>query len=177
MTYRRAWALLPLSAYVLFLLDITLLEFPANRPRANFVPMRSMIADWTGGGRGLLVNFLGNLVAFMPVGTIPSLAMARRARAWHAALLCLGLSTAIEVGQYASGRRVADVDDVVLNTLGGLLGYLALQGLRGWGVAWPGGDAPRTPSAAAEANRAPPARIDNARPTEGPAVGPGTVED
>ncbi len=29
----------------------------------------------------------------------------------------------IEVVQYTSGRRVADVDDLILNTLGGLLGY------------------------------------------------------
>ncbi len=35
----------------------------------------------------------------------------------------LGVSLLIEVLQGISGRRVADVDDVILNTLGGLMGY------------------------------------------------------
>jgi glycopeptide antibiotics resistance protein len=29
--------------------------------------------------------------------------------------------------QYWSGRRVADVDDLILNTIGGVLGYCALR--------------------------------------------------
>ena len=33
----------------------------------------------------------------------------------------------IEVVQYGSGRRVADVDDLILNTAGGVLGYCILR--------------------------------------------------
>jgi glycopeptide antibiotics resistance protein len=36
----------------------------------------------------------------------------------------LGLSLVIEGGQLYSGRRTPDVDDLILNSLGGFLGYL-----------------------------------------------------
>lgn len=73
MTTKRTVALVALSVYVLFLLDLALLQFPSKNPRPNFIPLHSMIADWTAGGRGFVVNFVGNLVAFMPIGLMPSL--------------------------------------------------------------------------------------------------------
>src|SRR5271168_4424860 len=123
---RVAAVLLILSIYVLFIFDLALLQFPSRNPPPNFIPLHSIVADWTAGGRGFVVNFVGNLVAFMPIGLIPLLARPRGTTALHVALFCLGLSAMIEVVQYFSGRRVADVDDLILNTLGGLLGYLML---------------------------------------------------
>ena len=127
MSLRRALALLLLSLYVLFILDLTWLQFPSLSPRPNFVPLHSIIGDWRVGGREFVVNFLGNIAAFIPIGMIPSFARPRRARAWHAALFSLSLSTIIEVVQYGTGRRVADVDDLLLNTAGGLLGHCILR--------------------------------------------------
>ena len=69
-------------------------------------------------------------------------------------LFCLCLSAMIEVGQYVSGRRVADVDDLILNTLGGLLGYLTLRYLLGRGAV-----------RAAQTMLGDPARVDEDRPT------------
>jgi glycopeptide antibiotics resistance protein len=123
MTRRRAVALLGLFVYILLLLDLALLQFPSTHPPTNLVPLHSIIADWRGGGRGFAVNFVGNLVAFMPIGLIPSLARPGRTTVWHVALFGFLLSAGIEVSQYISGRRVADVDDLILNTVGGLLGY------------------------------------------------------
>jgi glycopeptide antibiotics resistance protein len=130
MRFRRITLLVGLFAYVLFILDLALLQFPSRNPQANFLPLHSIIADWRGGGRGFVVNFVGNLLAFMPIGLIPPLARPRRATAWHVALFCFGLSAFIEVGQYVSGRRVADVDDLLLNTIGGLLGYFLFSTVR-----------------------------------------------
>jgi glycopeptide antibiotics resistance protein len=127
MTLRRAVLLLLLSTYVLFLLDLALLQFPNRSPAPNPIPLRSIIGDWMVGGRAFVVNFLGNIVAFMPIGMIPPLARPRRAGAWQAALFSLSLSAMIEAVQYATGRRVADVDDLILNTAGGLVGYYALS--------------------------------------------------
>ena len=123
LTSRRNFALLLLVCYVVFLFDLALLQFPTTNPRANFLPLHSIIGDLGHGGRDFVVNFLGNLVAFLPIGLIPALVRPRSTAAWHVGLFCLTLSALIELLQYASGRRVADVDDLILNTLGGLLGY------------------------------------------------------
>jgi glycopeptide antibiotics resistance protein len=149
-TCSKVVLLLILSAYVLFILDLALLQFPARDPPTNLIPLYTIAADWAGGGRGFVVNFLGNIVAFMPIGLMPSLVRPRRTTAWHAGLFCLCLSATIEVGQYVSGRRVADVDDLILNTFGGLLGYSTLRYLRGRGAARAARDDARSSGAADE---------------------------
>jgi glycopeptide antibiotics resistance protein len=138
MTPRRKVALLLIALYLLFLLDLALFQFPTSKPAANFVPFHTMVRDWSHWNREFVVNFLGNLVAFMPIGLIPPLLRPGRTRAWHVALVCFTLSAMIEVWQYGSGRRVADVDDLTLNTLGGLLGYWLWVRLGSSG-AWRGG--------------------------------------
>jgi glycopeptide antibiotics resistance protein len=127
MSLRRKVLLLLLSSYVFFLLDLALLRFHNRNPAHNVVPFHSIIGDWKSGGRPFVVNFVGNVVAFIPIGMIPPLAWPRRAGAWQAALFSLAFSAMIEAVQYSSGRRVADVDDLILNTLGGLLGYGVLS--------------------------------------------------
>jgi glycopeptide antibiotics resistance protein len=82
-----------------------------------------MIGDWRNGGWGFVVNFLGNVVAFLPIGLLPPLIWRRRVTIWQIAFLSLAVSLAIETGQYVSGRRVPDVDDLILNTIGGTFGY------------------------------------------------------
>jgi glycopeptide antibiotics resistance protein len=39
----------------------------------------------------------------------------------------LGISLAIEVMQYIMAVGAADIDDLILNTLGGILGFLILK--------------------------------------------------
>ena len=60
-----------LGFYIIFLLEIAWFRFPATHPESNWVPLRSIIRDWRNGGWGFVVNFLGNLVAFMPMGLLP----------------------------------------------------------------------------------------------------------
>jgi glycopeptide antibiotics resistance protein len=132
MSRRRAVILSLLAIYVLFILDLALLQFPTRNPSTNVVPFSSIIGDWRKGGREFVVNFLGNIVAFVPIGMLPRLARPRWAGAWHAALFSLCLSALIEAAQYATGRRVADVDDLILNTSGGVLGHYTLTLLRYW---------------------------------------------
>lgn len=66
-----------------------------------------------------LLNVIGNLVMFIPVGFLVPLAARVRWRTAVAA--CAALSVAIEAAQLTTGRS-ADIDDVLLNTLGGAAG-------------------------------------------------------
>jgi glycopeptide antibiotics resistance protein len=119
-----------LVIYLLVLLWLTLLILPGDHPSPNLVPFRSIAYDLKKGGRDFQVNFLGNIVAFMPLGILIPLSRLRPTRAWQVAAWSAGLSAGIEVAQYVSGRRVADVDDVILNACGGLLGYAFYRGWR-----------------------------------------------
>jgi glycopeptide antibiotics resistance protein len=120
-----------LAAWLLLLLDMTLRWFPEKHPAPNLVPFRSMRHDWGAGGWSFWVNLVGNVVAFVPFGVLVPRCRTRPTSAWSVGLVALALSGAIELAQYLSGRRIADIDDVLLNVAGALLGY----GLAG--VAWP----------------------------------------
>lgn len=122
---RRSPLLITLALlYLGALFFLTML--PASRPVAqyhNLVPLKSIIFDLQRGGQLLLVNVIGNIIAFMPVGLlVPQLSAWRRG--WLAvAVSALVLSTSIEVLQRTLTRRVSDIDDVLLNVSGALLGY------------------------------------------------------
>ncbi len=68
-----------------------------------------------------LINFLGNLAMFVPVGLFPPM-LSRRYSFKRTVLLGLSISLAIELCQIPLWRG-ADIDDVWLNTLGAAIGY------------------------------------------------------
>ena len=113
--------------HISFLLDIALFRFPATSPRPNWVPFHSIINDWRYGGQGFVVNFLGNLVAFLPMGVLPPLIRARPTALWHVHALQPGDQFDDRGRPVRSGRRVPDVDDLILNTTGGAIGYRSLR--------------------------------------------------
>jgi glycopeptide antibiotics resistance protein len=127
---RRTILAILLIAYLVFLLDLALIRFPAGHPTANLVPFRTIVHDWQSGGRPFVVNFIGNIVAFLPFGWIPPLIRKRPTALWQVALFSFAISLFIETAQFISGRRVPDVDDLILNTLGGTIGYLLSGGWR-----------------------------------------------
>lgn len=69
-----------------------------------------------------LLNLLGNIIMFVPVGLLMPLSSRLRFR--EAVGACLALSSMVEILQLALGRSV-DVDDVLLNTFGGAVGAAA----------------------------------------------------
>lgn len=69
-----------------------------------------------------LINFWGNIAMFLPIGLFPAL-LWRKFRWWQAALAGFLLSLSIELLQIPI-HRGTDIDDLWLNTLGALLGWL-----------------------------------------------------
>jgi glycopeptide antibiotics resistance protein len=121
---RRRILAFVLVAYLIFILDIALFRFPADRPTVNLVPFRSVVHDWHHGGWLFVINFVGNIVAFVPMGLLPPFLFKRPVKLWHVLVFSFSVSLLIEGGQLFSERRVADVDDLILNVLGGFFGYL-----------------------------------------------------
>ena len=96
----------------------------------NFKPFFTISEYFTRGNAELfLVNILGNVGIFAPLGFFPPLLWKRWRKWYKATLLGLGVSVIIECLQVFTFRSV-DVDDVILNTLGALLGYLCFALLR-----------------------------------------------
>ena len=75
------------------------------------------------------IVLIGNILAFVPLGIFVPLLLKRRSLSLTL-LIALALSAAIEIGQLAVSvalgfaYRTADVDDVVTNVAGALIGYI-----------------------------------------------------
>ena len=66
--------------------------------------------------------FVGNLLWFAPAGVLVRL---RGGKLPHAALAGLCLSLLVETLQFVLGSGVSELDDLILNTCGAVLGYAA----------------------------------------------------
>ena len=96
--------------------------------RGRVVDLRPLDTIWhalEGRGENLV---LANLLLFVPVGM--ALALHRWGRG-STLLASAALSIAAEVTQYVTGNgRVAQIDDVIINTFGAFLGWTVVGGLR-----------------------------------------------
>lgn len=75
-----------------------------------------------------LLDFTQNVIAFVPIGIILSLVL-RRPHWWRVVPIAAGVSLAIEVtqfitAQFAHGGHIADINDLLSNTLGAATGYV-----------------------------------------------------
>ncbi len=68
-------------------------------------------------------NLFGNIVWFVPFGALLP-AVSKRCGFWMTALLGLCCSFSIEVMQFIFATGISDVDDLIFNTAGAILGYL-----------------------------------------------------
>ena len=95
---------------------------------ANLVPFRTIVPEFTAlfADRGnhliAMVNLLGNILPFMPIGVLAPLIV--RSVSWRKAL-ALGFFTGLtcEVLEVVFRVGIFDVDDILLNAIGVLLGY------------------------------------------------------
>lgn len=75
-------------------------------------------------------HIAGNILLFCPLGFLVPLLYPRCARLVQIGALAFGSSLLLEGIQLVTGLGGFDVDDLILNVLGGLLGWLAYRLLR-----------------------------------------------
>jgi glycopeptide antibiotics resistance protein len=95
----------------------------------NFIPFKtifiniqslSVLRDFS--------NLVGNIIVFIPFGMFLVLLSKNKGVSFIGVLaLSLGLSLCLECLQVLSSLGIFDVDDLILNTIGGLLGYVAIK--------------------------------------------------
>jgi len=69
-----------------------------------------------------IINFLGNICIFIPIGFMIPLLWSRFNRFWKVSLIGLSISLFIEITQLSQARS-SDIDDLWLNTVGSMIGY------------------------------------------------------
>lgn len=119
---------LALLIYFLFFSEGFGRNFGCRKYHYNFIPFKEIVRfikyRHILGFRAFFVNVFGNIIAFMPMGFfVPSL-REQHTGLFFTVLTCFSVSLLVEVTQLVTRLGCCDVDDLILNTLGGLLGYL-----------------------------------------------------
>lgn len=90
--------------------------------RVNLEPFKTIDIYQTWGKQ-----ILGNFVMLLPLGIYLPLIYKRLRKAYYffaVLLICFFVAVGIELLQLATSYRSTDIDDVILNTLGGCVGFL-----------------------------------------------------
>ncbi|GHG60073.1 hypothetical protein GCM10012320_34480 [Sinomonas cellulolyticus] len=119
------------ALYAAFLLRLLLFSrAPGTERSINLVPFATiagyLAAHSPGEGKVAFGNIVGNILIFVPLGVYASW-LRPRAAAWLTLLAVAAVSVAVEIVQNVFGVGASDVDDVILNCVGGAVGILAFR--------------------------------------------------
>lgn len=84
------------------------------------------------GIRTVLLNLAGNVAGFVPFGALLPIVVRDVRKAWKVVMLSFEISALIEIAQLLFQVGCFDIDDIILNTLGGLIGYLVFWVCSRW---------------------------------------------
>lgn len=107
----------------------------------NLVPFATIGPQVAAASGSALVQLIGNVGLLLPLGLIGPIVAPSLRRASRLALVALGASVAIEVVQLLGTvarliQRSVDVDDLILNVAGALLGWLLWRAMAGLRTLW-----------------------------------------
>ncbi|CAN5513817.1 hypothetical protein BH11BAC3_BH11BAC3_39450 [soil metagenome] len=107
-----------------------------NQLRFNYIPFVKLYKDicymfkisYYEATEIVLENLLGNILLFMPMSIFIPLLFPKYESLKSVVTICVLLSFSIELIQYLmlnyGTNRTADIDDIILNTFGGYLGFI-----------------------------------------------------
>jgi glycopeptide antibiotics resistance protein len=72
----------------------------------------------------IFINLIANIIAFIPLGFFISLLFRKSRKLINTALFCVFIIICIEIGQFILKVGVLDIDDIILNTAGCVLGFM-----------------------------------------------------
>lgn len=112
-----------LIAYISLLLCSTVVfRNEAAKRQYDFMPFWSYQSYFRGEDPSLLAENIMNAAVFVPIGLLAGVAF--RGMNWQKALMLgLGLSVFIEATQFIFMKGFSELDDVIHNTIGCLIGY------------------------------------------------------
>lgn len=120
LVFYKELLMLSFIIYILCLFQVVTFQDVASWSSNNFVPFQEILR-YDFGSRLFIKNVLGNMILFLPYGFYVTHYL-KLERAFSLCFLTLIASLSIEFMQLKIGR-VFDVDDIILNLIGGLIGY------------------------------------------------------
>jgi len=134
------------AIYLALLIKVILLKYPMSMIKhilnsseisslsfriahSNFIPFKTIL-EYLSKSQNMRIsvkNILGNIVAFAPFGFLLSLLIGRINKFKSIILSAFVLSLMFEIIQLLTAIGTFDVDDILLNLLGAVLGYLFYQ--------------------------------------------------
>ena len=136
----REFIRLAFKFYILMVIIVTLFPFVIGgyigEPSMNIVPVFNTIKDIYEVPIGMesymvgfwIKNILGNILLLLPLGIFLPMCFKRLRSFKSTVITCALVSLSIEVIQYISiyfgNFRSCDIDDIILNTLGGMIGFI-----------------------------------------------------
>ncbi len=124
--YKELYRLI-FGIYILCLFQVVTFQDDTSWASNNFIPFRE-IMRYSITNRLFIKNVLGNMIMFLPFGFFTSYYL-KSENVSVPLLLTFIASLSIEFVQITIGR-VFDVDDIILNLLGGCAGYLIYSIMR-----------------------------------------------
>ncbi|KKM10243.1 hypothetical protein SY88_14325 [Clostridiales bacterium PH28_bin88] len=118
-----------IAGWVLLILYLFLFVRVAYRPQYlvdySLIPFKTIVHYAThemmnSGTR--IINVFGNVLAFVPLGFLAPVLLPKMNGFKQTIYLSASLSLLVEITQYVSKMGQFDVDDIILNTLGGAVG-------------------------------------------------------
>lgn len=129
----RCLSLVMFVLYLLYLLYLTIFDRNYGRDvinrNINIVPFRTIIRFLYRSYdlKVILINIVGNIAAFVPMGFLLPISFSKLNGLLRVLLVVLLATLSIEIYQYIKGVGVSDIDDVLLNVLGGIMGYFIMK--------------------------------------------------
>ncbi|QQQ61671.1 VanZ family protein [Paenarthrobacter ureafaciens] len=116
------------AAFVAYLVLLAIVVFLPSKEASTVTGFVGVIAGWLAAlglpfkEAAVGVEFLSNIVMFVPFGLLTTFLWPDRWNWWRTMLLGAATSTFIEVTQLIIPGRVTALSDVIANTAGGLVG-------------------------------------------------------
>jgi len=119
-----SWLLCFWSFFLIIFSTIILFNLPFYfDPASSALNLQPLQWLWEDGVRQRIVDeIIPNILLFVPFGVFAPIAFRRLRRFYFAALAVFMLTLSIEVFQFFIGRS-SDIDDLIANFLGGVIGF------------------------------------------------------
>ncbi len=112
-------------------LGLSIHRMIARETRVSLEPM-VILLKWLRKGIWwhLFYNVVGNCAWFIPMGILVPALFKKQRKLWKVTIIGAFVSSSIEILQYILCTGVTDIDDVIFNTVGTIMGYCIWKILR-----------------------------------------------